>query len=288
MKEPEVYTGPTVRTDIHYFSYDTAKPADAAAYAALCEQLSATPCRGKQLRVWALNGTSYRTRAHGTVEPVELRAEHLYSNQWDTADGYRVFDWYEGIPKHPRSDDIHTGHYIDITPEIVRLRFNTLCSGWSGAQYTVDERQAMPPILRDFDVSPKSFGSEYLSEDDLHLTRLVRVADSDKPNARTELSKAEREVLLPLYIKMQTSGDVPAELLEEVTARRAKLLAEAEHELRGYAWLAERRLSVSNVIFYNHTSSFSFGWHGGFSPSVAAAWRELLEGFPVPYDIKTK
>ena len=54
-------------------------------------------------------------------------------------------------------------------------------------------------------------------------------------------------------------------------------------------WLLDHGVSVENVIFYDHTGRFCFGWKDrGVSPAVASALRDVLCEFPFDYDIQEK
>lgn len=269
-----------MKTTIHYYRFNTENIEEAQAYAALCEQLRATPGRGHWLHVLADTTDRSRTRKHGESEMVELETNYFFSNQWNTAEPHnqRVFDWYEGI--YPNRH-IRAGHYLDITPEMIELRDNTHVCGYCGK---------LEPAQRGYVFCPHCLGSAYLKETELHLLRMLPVSQENRK--RPELTQAERDHLLPLYIEAQTrEGHERANKRAKETRARLereyhKTLENAEDKYNGFIWLMDHDVNIDNCIYYDHAGKFSFGWRNPVSEAVKSQLLDVLCEFPYDYEIK--
>lgn len=262
----------TIPTVLHTYRFDTSKPADAKAYAALCERLR----RDKDRRFFnVLRDPGAKQTKPG---PVALETDHVFADQWSTTDGRRVFDWYEGIVPNA---SIKIGHWLEITPAMREIRRNTLKCGFCGHQ---------EPAAKGLEFCGACLDSPYLAETDLHLTRLLPAGEF-MPD-RAPLSDAERDRLLPLYVARQTSGADSrnaAKLRKQragIEAKRGKAIASAQTEADGLLWLMDRGISIDNVIFYDHTGVFCFGWRKPVSDAVASTLLDQISEFPHPYEIK--
>ena len=125
-------------------------------------------------------------------EDIELETSCLFSNQWNTACGKRVFDWYEAIYPNRK---IKEGHYLDITDEMRQIRQTTLVCGYCGKNYPNGKPGFCNACL----------DSEYLKESDLALLRLLPVAL--KFPTREPLTDSERATLLPQYVSAANLGN---------------------------------------------------------------------------------
>jgi hypothetical protein len=274
----------TLATKLHSYWFDVSNPTERAAYEALCETLRSTPGRGSFMNCWA--NPNEKSHGNGTVT-VELETSFLFGNQWNTSEispepfrNFRVFDWYE--PIYPNRK-IKAGHYLDITAEMIAVRGTTLQCGYCGKLYANGKPGFCSACL----------DSPYLKEKELHLLRLLPVAESFGAN-RAELTAEERAELLPLYVERQTTGkDSRALKARQAQFRRIeekyqkeKRANETEHA--GMVWLWEHAVNLDNVIYYSHTDKFSFGWREPLEESVKSRLLDLLCEFPFEYEFASK
>jgi len=274
----------TLKTKIHTYSFNTAKPAEAAAYAELCARLRADGRDFFHVLADTRNSSNYPTFADG--QEIELETDCLFSNQWNSTTA-RVFDWYEGIYSNRA---MRIGHYLEITDEMRAIREKTLVCGYCGAKYPegINYGPYNPNFTGQFCI--RCLDSEYLKPADLPLLRLLPVAQH-MPK-RAELTDQERAELMPQYIARQTTGNDSravaraAKIRADVESKYAKAKETAEAEYRGMTWLLDRGVSVDNCIYYNHTKKFSFGWRSPVSVDVEIALRAMLAEFPYAFDIK--
>lgn len=272
----------TIQTKIHSYWFNIANETECTAYNALVEKLRATPGRGSWMNSWG--GKETRSHGNGTVT-VLLETSCLFGNQWNTSEdspepfrNFRVFDWYEEYLPCGNSK-IKTGHYLDITEEMIRIRQTVLQCGYCGKLYAEGKRGFCSSCL----------DSPYLKETELHLLRLVPIVESFGAN-RAELTPEESAELLPLYVVRQTTGNESRAVKAKQNTRRRieekyqKEKQNTETEYKGFIWLLDHDVNVENVIFYNHTGKFSFGWRQPLEPAVKSKLLDLLCEFPFEYE----
>jgi hypothetical protein len=273
-----------ISTTIHVYRFHVGNPDEARAYDALCEKLSASHPR--VMRAWGMENVHDITNPALDGRAIELDVAHLFDNQWNTAPGslgegsVRVFDWYDAVFPNP---NLKAGHYLDQTPEMVEIRRRVAKCGYCGAYYPGPLGVVFCERCRD---------NEYLTEEDLHLTRIVPVADTWAPGARPPLTEAERAGLLPLYRDAQLHGSSErgrarvAKRRADVETTYRKAVANAEAERLGMTWLLDRLPQLTdNVIYYSHTGRFGFGWRKPLEPTVLSTLLDVISEFPVAYDI---
>lgn len=277
-------------TTYHAYHFDVRDPDQAKAWAELKARLKA---QGLRLMESHGGGSHYRPELDGRV--LTLETAHLFDNQWNTAPvegisdkGLRVFDWAKdaessiGAPKN-----IKRGHYLDQTEDMRRVRRETVECGYCGHQ----EPSAAAASFCD-----RCIGSEYLKASDLRLLRL-RPVDVSKfgPDAveRGELTDGERAVMLPRYREAQMYGNTERDK-SRLAKQRASIIAKAEKATRnaamerdGFLWFMDRGISVGNLIFYDHTGRFCFGWRKPVDAEVLGELLDVISEFPFPYEIKT-
>lgn len=269
-----------MQTVIHCYNYDTREPAQKAAYAELCAQLANHPHKMHAI------GTYYHRDWDG--QTIELETAHLFDNQWNTAagslseKGCRVFDWAEEalFVNGVKQRHIRRGHWLEQTPEMLAIRNDVSKCGYCGHQHPTGA----------FAFCPDCLGSEYLTEKDLPLTRMLPVSSRDSRAPLTDAEKAER---LPLFVHAQTYGNTERDKTRLAKQRadilhHAELAIDAAHTERdGKIWLLDRGIRIDNVIFYSHTGRFSFGWRKPLSPDELAALQSAMGAeFAFPYDIQ--
>lgn len=274
-----------MKTTLHAYRFDTREPDERAAYEALRETLRATPGRGEWMHSWGGAG-HYLEWARKPVE-VTLESDFIFDNQWNTAPiegvsdkGYRVFDWAENYQRDGQ-EHIKAGHYLDITDEMREVRRNTHKCGYCGAH---------EPAAKGYVFCPHCIGSEYLKMSDLPLTRMMPAGERRKEFP--PLSEAEKAHLLPLYREAQLHGHTErdkkriAKARADVIAKASKKTANAARERDGFLWFMDRGIKTDNLIYYNHTGRFCFGWRSAVDDELRAALLDVVSEFPFPYDIK--
>jgi hypothetical protein len=267
-----------MQTTIHYYRYDLCVPAQKKQWEALRKKLSKDP-RYHLMHVH--NGQDLDI--YPKDEVVTLETDFLFSNQWNTPEK-RVFDWFWAYQLHTKS--IAQGHWLEITPEMEKIRAETFVCGYCG-KYSKD------PARKFCD---QCLGSEYLKPNDHYLLRLLPVADHHPK--RKPLTEAEQAILLPLYNKAQGLGASErnakrlgtlrqkiAQLVPDAKAKAKADIEAAEIETAGKTWLLDHFYDdIENVIYYPHIKTFGFGWRK--MTEDPDQLRDLLRDFPFVYSIR--
>jgi hypothetical protein len=267
------------------YHFDISKPAEKAAYGALCERLEA-----QGLEMFHSLGDHYHADRDGLALTLETGC--LFHNQWNTAPipgisdlGLRVFDWaqdaifYNGV----ENKIIKRGYYLDQSPEMREARRNTYKCGYCDKQ---------EPAAKGYVFCPHCLDSEYMKPADLPLTRLVSVGRDWEKDARPDLTEAERAHLMPLYLEAQLHGSTArgrariAAKRADVAKKYAKAIEDATTERDGYTWLMDHGFDTNNVIYYTHTSTFGFGWRAKLSAEEVSAILEVISEFRWPYKLE--
>ena len=265
----------TLQTKIHTYRFDLDKPADVQAYEELRQRLS----DGRHFfNVLAIPGKEEHKVNAGEIT---LETAFIFSDQWNSAEQGRVFDWYEGIYPNKR---IKAGHYLDITEEMRQVRRDTLKCGYCGKHCQAADNPG--------EFCSACLDSEYLKETDLHLLRLCPAGEWNP--ARPELTAEERATLLPLYVSRQTTGNhsravqKKARIRQSVIDKYVRNQKTNETEYRGFLWLLDHGVNTENCIYYSHTDKFSFGWRQPVSAAIKSALLDVLTEFPYTYEIKAE
>lgn len=273
-----------MKTTLHTYCFDTRNEEEKAAYKGLVKSLTAQGL--KCFRSWGGGDGHYTPFAKLSSKgiAVELETAHIFENQWNTAPigglsdkGYRVFDWAEDYLDNKQ---LKRGHYLTQTPEMADIRRNTVACGYCAKQ---------EPAQKGHVFCPHCAGSEYLTVDKLHLTRMLPV---DTKQDRADLTDAERAHLLPIYKDAQLHGQGKHGLAklkaarERVESDHKKAIHKAETEHKGFVWLLDKGFSIENVIYYGHTDKFSFGWRSPVDTILLSDLLDILSEFPFTYEIK--
>ncbi len=278
-----------MKTKVHYYNINVAARGGKQAYAALVKQIKADApdARGRWMKAIGMKaiGENVRKYRDSEVEEVKIETEYLFDNQWNTTTK-RIFDWYEEVifsPSGAENRTIKRGHWTEITPEMAELRRSTFTCGYCGAHY--GPRHELAPkggfCLTCLDLP-------YLKEEELYLLRLVSLVGD---RTREPLTEDERAILVPAYVEMQTVARC-----SRAKARRAKqrekVLNDYERDVSGAAeerdgllWLWDQGFDLENVIYYDHTRRFHFGWRSPVSELVASKILEVISEFPYSYTI---
>lgn len=273
-----------LKTTIRTYRFDTRRKDECEAWDDLRTRLESTHPHCMESHGGAMHFQHWMTDRE-----VELETAHLFSNQWNTAPipgvsdlGYRVFDWaLDYMPS--RNPNLKQGHYLEQTDAMREIRRNTDGCGYCGKQ---------EPAAKGYVFCPHCLGSQYLKASELHLTRMQPV-NTPFAAKRAELTDAERAHLLPLYREAQLHGRTEADRKRiakaraDITHARISTIANANVEADGLLWLMDRGIRTDNVIYYNHTRRFCFGWRAPVDAEFLSAVLDVASEFPYPYDIKT-
>lgn len=279
-------TNTTIKTIYHAYNFDISKPEDLAQWTALKARLTeqGLTC----FETWGGKNKHYQPSLDGRELALETKC--LFANQWNTApvadywngaQGLRVFDWAMDYQQYAKN--YKRGYYLDQTAEMQEVRRNTHKCGYCGKQ---------EPAAKGYVFCPHCIDSEYLDEQTLPLTRMIAVEDTDKREIRADLTQAEREYLLPLYREAQLHGKTERgkerliKQRQDIEQKAEKRIRSAKAERDGMTWLLDHGVKIDNVIYYDHTGKFSFGWRKPVSQDVKSGLLDILVEFPFEYEIK--
>lgn len=271
----------TIKAVMHAYNFDTTKADEKAAYNELKAKLSAMGLTCFEAHG---GGSYYLPNLDGAT--VELETKHLFNNQWNTAPiagvsdkGLRVFDWAQDYRPYG-SPTLKRGHWIEQTADMKSARDNTVACGYCGKQ---------EPAAKGLTFCPHCIDSEYLTADTLHLTRMQYVSSKGD---RAKLSAAEHEWLYPQFKAAQLHGTTErgkariAKQRADLIKERDAAIEKANAKFDGITWLMDNGLNVDNVIYYDHTQRFSFGWRKPISADMVSEILAVISEFPFLYEIK--
>ncbi len=148
----------------------------------------------------------------------------------------------------------------------------------------------MEPAQKGYVFCPHCIGSEYLKETDLHITRLKAI--DDESNC-APLTDAERAHLMPLYKEAQIHGHTERDK-KRIAAARATVAKDYDRAIRAatakrdaFTWLMDNGIKLDNVIYYDHTETFCFGWRTPLGPELLSALLDVISEFHWRYQLKT-
>lgn len=224
----------------------------------------------------------------GPSRVVVLETNHVFGNQWNSKpdahseQGYRLFNWFEHYRDYGPNK---RGHYLKITPEMRELCRLTHVCGYCGAEYYGIENASK--------FCSACLDSGYLEKKNLHLLRLMPVDINGRIRTdRPELTEEELAWLMPIYVERQTTGTNSRNAArlkkqrEDIEHKFEVEMANAKTERDGLIWLMDHNISIDNVIYYNHTAKFSFGWRSPIGAEVKSKLLNVLSEFPFDYEIK--
>lgn len=278
-----------LRATLHAYRFNLAIPTEATAYSSLVARLELAG-----LKKFAT--ISSRTKGSRDFEKkiaqldgqtVEIDGTFLFSDQWNTkpiADisdaGMRLMGWNEDIFPNPQ---IKEGYWLDRSSQMLEAIRNRNACGYCGRQEAAQKGNVFCGACID---------SPYLKESELYLTRMQSVALGMK--ARAPLSGHEADLLVPEYRQAQIYGASErgkARIKKEradIETKYARATANAKAEHDGLLWLMDHGIKLDNVIFYDHTSRFGFGWRQPVSEAFKSDLLDIISEFPFPYDIVTE
>jgi len=276
-----------IKTKIKYYKFDISDKEQNKKYLALCEAIKAI---GLKKDTHHHINFSYKSNKEfmnkiKTMEEkgfVEIETKFIFSNQWNTSEesfNLRIWDWSENVFE---DNYIKEGYFLEDVKELSELRQNTFICGYCGKYYTREQKEK-----EDISFCYKCLDSEYLTEDNLCLLRLKRINDK---TTRGDLNDCDKEVLLKSYYEKQKIGRTNR-LNKNIEDKKKKLkenLKNANEEYKGFMWLIENNLNFTNVIYYSHTKTFSFGWRDKLSFKEEQNLKKVLKNFPYEYELKTQ
>lgn len=278
-----------MKTMLHWYYFESG---DHPGYLAMIERIKANADgRGPWMNCLAEPGKSNNPATRNSIksEEVELETTYLFDNQWNGG-SMRLFDWFEGV--YPNRS-MKSGHWLEITPEMAKIRRETLKCGYCGKHYGPNHEPAPGAFCS------ACLDSEYLKQTDLKLLRLYPIVSESgsifkydhKPFP--ELTAEEIAELLPKYVERQTTGSDSraakrrAKQRADIIKKHQETVEAATDEKDGLLWLWDHNVNLDNVIYYSHTRKFSFGWRQPVSFEVKSALLDIISEFPFDYEIKT-
>jgi hypothetical protein len=274
-----------MQTTLYSYRLHIGDAADAKAYDAIVAKMKArgTKCFST---VGPKPTCFYHEFASGdNGAAIDLETKFIFNNQWNTAPipgvsekGIRVFDWAEYAAEAAgTSPNFKCGHYIELTDEMLDARNKRHACGYCGKQFDAPNVPAFCPSCID---------SEYLDEQTLlrGATRPYPVRDAYRK--WRPLTDAEKETILPQYKNAQIHGATErgkartAKERRELHAEYERTMRNAATKLNGFTWLMDHGLNTTNIIYYEHTDTFTLGWREAIGENLRPDWQEKMAGFP--------
>lgn len=91
-------------------------------------------------------------------------------------------------------------------------------------------------------------------------------------------------------MKQRHAARMPA---EDRAKLRTRMVADVDHKieklktkLAGFLWVLDAGLPTDNLIYYDHTGVFCFGWREPIGPEFEARILDVISEFPYPYEIR--
>ena len=227
-------------------------------------------------RVSYAGPTGYQVVHYGNYKEgeVTLDTNSLFSDQWNSVEGERLFDWAEDYSGKNFIPNIRCGYYLEQTSEMKEVRSNTYECGYCGATTTSDD----PTDYHHDCAGNQHLGSNILSliqwknlyEEPLHGTEWSEIAEEVRKHHEGELRKRLRNKANDMLIKNCKT----AKSKFDNTIRK-------EHELVDIRlWLADNLLDLDNIIHYG--DCVCYGWR----ERATEREREILQKCPFEIVIK--
>ena len=196
-----------------------------------------------------------------------IETDFLFTNQYNTVEGSRIFDWSESIV---RNKNLKIGYYL--TGDIDALKAakaSQLCCGYCGKRY--DARNT------DQKYCTSCIGSEHLTEDTLYLLQLLPIGASDKLSPGRD--KVITEELKESYEK--NKFDFEAAQATRLKIKAAKLLTDLDKDVKEMTYktgviydLLTNGVDTENLIYYSHKNEWSYGWRTKVSKGEFEEFRQ--------------
>lgn len=267
---------------IEQYRFDIRNPDEKAEYEALKKRLLSEGY--KRHRSWGGKYTHCQIANMALEHKGTLYVDMTYAfeDQWNLeAPNLRVHEWAQDYMHSGMNIHIRQGYYLTGLEELRGILRTVSRCGYCGNK----------GFAADGGTCQACVGSAYLKEEDLPL--LVMQPILGKKRSKAEVSAevpAIKAAWLQRQIKateVQTSRQKEGALASAEKARARAVLFEQAAE--GWQWLADRGISTENIIYYDHSNTFSVGWRGeGLSEELAAEWHKTLYEFPAKWEVKVK
>lgn len=208
-----------------------------------------------------------RTSGHYRKLPLvqNIETELLFDNQYNTKEGFRIFDWCETIY---RNKNIKEGYYLTGNlEELKEAKTNQLKCGYCGKRY---DKKTTKLIYCD-----SCLDSRHLEEKELPLLRLQSLTgekqgSNDVPQELTKaFLKAKSDYQDGQLGRMQLEA---AKVLEELKEKQEleQYESQVQHDLLMLG------IPIKNLIFYKHLNSWVLGWHNSVTLEEFEAYKMLV------------
>jgi len=190
-----------------------------------------------------------------TIDP-----SFLFENQYNTFEGYRVFEWKEEIY---RNKHVKEGYYL--TGDINAL--NELKQAHYVCGYCGNRHQGHDAPL----TCSKCLGNEYLTEEYLPLL-VMQPLIGPKRQAEGPSKKAFEEV--QSRFKAAQIERLKAEA-DKVLAKVDEACAKLRYEAETQAKVLRSGFSIDNLIYYSHKNEWVWGWRDGVTKEESERIRSV-------------
>jgi hypothetical protein len=276
-----------IKVKLNYYRFDISNLEEAQKYKDVCETIphKKDTTHHSNFKIYGSNTPFLqKIKELDKRDFVDIDTKYLFSNQFNTSEkslNLRVYLWNEYI--YPNKD-IKEGYFLSNCEELLKRLDNTFKCSYCGKQYPRKERDKLIFCNSCLD-------SEYLTIDNLPLLRLRKIKDKGKI---LPLNDCDFELLKSNFIEAQIKGSSKRGK-ERIAKLRNDLLTEyqttktnAETKYKGMLWLLDKGINTSNVIYYNHTNIFTFGWRKKLSFQEEQEFKEELKDFPYNYKIEVE
>jgi hypothetical protein len=218
-----------------------------------------------------------------------VETDHIFSNQYNTVEGYRIFEKCTRLSIAYQKTQKTNGYYISEGIKKIReyQKRVKLC-GYCGAQY----------IDSDKVYCEKCMDSKYLRESELNLLILKPVLSP--LNVDRKIPEGYKEEILSQYHIAQGLGKENREktimsknrkkvknLIPDAEKKCKQIMESAKKETEAYTWLLDNGFNIlDNVIYYDHTDKFVFGWYKPLDNEIKSRLLTKLSEFPFDYEFK--
>ena len=171
------------------------------------------------------------------------------------------------------SPDVWT--WVDVAPATARGKaYADGCAAqvqYAYQRHTAPRRhdEAASEVLAAIKTSIAGWPAEWLAWRDVSNRYMVEEGQQGTPENRTAKLRLRAATL-------------PA----QVDAKIAKYTDAQRIELHGRCWWLNHGIDDENLIYYDHTGVFCFGWRQPVGPETLAELLALVSEFPYPYTIK--
>jgi hypothetical protein len=259
----------TFKTKIHFYNFDLKKPEEKIAWENMRDDL-----KGLGLKIFTfnteVNRCDWKKMVHeNKTEDVYLDAKVIFDDQWngscDSLKNHRFFDWllYD-LP----NKDARKGHWIEPTYETADSRCQFQCR-YCGHINGYDKGDGF---------HHKCLGSEYMKIDELYMATYGRIYNKWAKNVSV------KSIEIPEYIKeehVKRQKEFWAKKSEqryaEMVQKAKQNIIDAKLELKAVTFLNARGFTdFDNLIYYNHSHTFGFGWRKNYGEKAQEV-RNFLE-----------